>query len=399
MSDGLHQVFISYASSDKARVRPVYDWLKGQGVNVWIDFDRLMPGQNWDFEIKRAIEKSCIVIFFISKNSVEHRGYVQREIHIALDRLPEKLVDDVYIIPVMLDDGLEIPDKVRHIQCINAYDVDFKEKILKAIEYQLGRLGIESELAQREQDVYWSFSHYSEKWEGLPGYAFEMQLLSFRSEKYKSISDIEDVIKGVLLDILLDHRLCKLSQSPETYNYGQSEYARTDTFDAHCREPVIVGRIIGIQYSMHWYNAGAAHPNMGFQTFSFFLDPLVRIKRLESVFLDSERDRTLSIIQTICRDKLRAKFLAEQNGEPLGEFESDWINEGTKDWDCFNSFLFRENGVELLFAPYTVACYAAGPQSIDISYKLIFEAMKREYACALGIEYLAYRMSHSEAHP
>src|SRR5689334_22163217 len=116
-------IFISYASPDHERVLPFFEWLEKHGFNVWMDIRRLKPGQNWDFEINRALEKATFVLLFISKLSFDRRGYVQRELKLALDKREEKLIDDIYIIPVLLDDDVRIPDQVRDVQCIRASDL------------------------------------------------------------------------------------------------------------------------------------------------------------------------------------------------------------------------------------------------------------------------------------
>jgi hypothetical protein len=113
--DEQNQIFVSYAHSDQKRVLPVCDWLRDEGFNVWVDRRRLMPGQNWDFEIKKALDRADLVIVFVSNNSVDHRGYAQREIRAALDKLSEKLIDDIYLIPVILDEGVVVPELLRSL--------------------------------------------------------------------------------------------------------------------------------------------------------------------------------------------------------------------------------------------------------------------------------------------
>ena len=96
MAENSHSIFISYASPDRERVLPYFNWLEKQGFNVWIDCRRLKAGQNWDFEIKRALDKATFVLMFVSNLSYDRRGYLQRELKLALDKLSEKLIDDIY---------------------------------------------------------------------------------------------------------------------------------------------------------------------------------------------------------------------------------------------------------------------------------------------------------------
>jgi hypothetical protein len=79
------QIFVSYARPDQEWASELYEWLKRTGFNAWIDYKKLKPGQNWDYEISLALNKSSIVIILLSHNSVDRRGYVQRELKTALE--------------------------------------------------------------------------------------------------------------------------------------------------------------------------------------------------------------------------------------------------------------------------------------------------------------------------
>jgi TIR domain len=78
-SDSAPLIFISYTRNDKGGVLPFFDGLRNKGYNVWMDH-LLKGGQNWDFEIKRALNKAAIIVVFLSATSIVKRGYVQREI-------------------------------------------------------------------------------------------------------------------------------------------------------------------------------------------------------------------------------------------------------------------------------------------------------------------------------
>jgi hypothetical protein len=103
----------------------------------------------------------------------------------------------------------------------------------------------------------------------LPGYEVEVQFIKLQSSKYPALYEVGEYIQGELLKSLFSCRARKLDQSPDTFNYGQEKYRRTHTYDAHCSDPHVRGRAITIQYAIHWYGAGAAHPNMHFWTRSF----------------------------------------------------------------------------------------------------------------------------------
>ena len=389
MTKDSHSIFISYASPDRDKTLVFFDWLKKNGFNVWMDCRSLMAGQNWDFEIKRALDKATFVLMFISKVSYDRRGYLQREMKLALDKLDEKLIDDIYIIPVLLDDDAKVPDQLKGIQYISASDPQCLTQIADALQHQLERLGIEKAEIQEKEQIYWTFRIKKEEWDGLPGYEVELQFLDFSSEIYPNIKEIGDYIKGNLLRPLFQHREQKFSQSPESLNYGQNKYRRTNTYDAHCEEPVIVGKVVSIVYTIHWYGAGAAHPNHHFETYNFFLEPVIIIEHLENIFIDLEN--ALKIIQAEAREQLYNKLNYE---EEIVEEDDDsnsyngWIAEGTKEWKSFHSFSFQTDGIEILFPPYQVASYAEGSHVVKIPYHKIIKIMRSEFISYLNLEYL-----------
>ena len=388
MTEISHSIFISYASPDREKVLPFFDWLEKRGFNVWIDCRRLKPGQNWDFEIKLALDKATFVLMFLSKLSYDRRGYLQRELKLALDKLSEKLIDDIYIVPVILDNDVQIPEQLKGIQYISASDSQCLELIADALQHQLERLGVERKEIQEKEEIYWTSEIKREEFDGIPGYEVELQFLTFRSDKYSNLSEIGEFIKGDFLRSLFQHREEKLSPMPDSFNYGQDKYRRTNTYDAHCEEPIIVEKIISIQYLVGWYGAGAAHPNYHFQTYSFLLEPLILIESLESIFNDSEV--AFNTVQIEVRKQLYAIRLNDGDSYEDVELTPETIDDGTKEWSDFSAFVFHLDGIEFLFAPYQVAAYAYGSHSAKVSYKSIIKLMKNEYVSNLGLDYLLY---------
>jgi cold shock CspA family protein len=98
------RVFISYAKEDKSFAEKLYNDLRQAGVIPWLDSVDLTPGQPWETTIRRAIKDSSYFLALLSSRSVRKRGFVQREIRYALNiagQLPE---DEIFIIPVRIDE-------------------------------------------------------------------------------------------------------------------------------------------------------------------------------------------------------------------------------------------------------------------------------------------------------
>src|SRR5258708_2557465 len=114
-------VFLSYAREDRARVEQVYDSLKAEGFNPWIDTRDILPGQDWSQEIGQSIRTADCMLVFLSRNSTSKRGYVQREIKAALSTLAELPEGAIFLIPVRLDES-EPPETLRHLQYVDLFD-------------------------------------------------------------------------------------------------------------------------------------------------------------------------------------------------------------------------------------------------------------------------------------
>ncbi|WP_027034831.1 TIR domain-containing protein [Mesorhizobium ciceri] len=384
------QVFISYARPDREAAGELYDWLKQNGFESWVDFKKIKGGQNWDFEIKRALDRSSIIVILWSKNSRDRRGYIQRQLKLSLEKYQEKLIDDIFIIPVLIDDS-PIPEQFKSIQALFTSQSDFREALSDAISHQIERLGGERERVQLDQKITWHSSLIKEEWEGTPGYAVELQILDFSSTIIPNVAQIGQHVRGALIENLFSYRRSKFEQRSETYNYAQDKWSRTSTFDAHCGDPIFCNKIVTLLYNMNWYGAGAAHPTHGHKTFAFLLEPLIRIESLESVFVTP--DVAFSILQKEVRQRL-VKYNPWGDEEPdpgtvIG-LEEEWVNEGTEKWSDFRSFVFSENSLDIHFSSYQVAYYAAGTPHVSIPYPLVVKLMREEYIVALNIKRYTY---------
>jgi hypothetical protein len=107
------RVFLCHASQDKPIVRELYQRLNTEGwIDPWLDEEKLLPGQDWDMEIEKAVEAADAVIVVLSNNSVSKEGYIQKELRFVLEMAFEKPEGTIFIIPLRLND-VEPPRRLR----------------------------------------------------------------------------------------------------------------------------------------------------------------------------------------------------------------------------------------------------------------------------------------------
>jgi tetratricopeptide (TPR) repeat protein len=142
-------VFLCHSSADKPAVKELYKRLSSQGwIDPWLDSEKLLPGQDWNTEIERALETAHAVIVTLSKGSVNKEGYLQREFKYALDVAFEKPEGSIFIIPLKLEeiDKLELPRSLRSLQYVDYFPknkrVSAFERILESLRIRAVKLGI-----------------------------------------------------------------------------------------------------------------------------------------------------------------------------------------------------------------------------------------------------------------
>jgi len=77
------EIFLSYASEDKATAETITFSLRGRGHTVFLDRDDLPAGESFDHQIERAVNESDIFIFLISPDSVTEGRYTLTELKFA----------------------------------------------------------------------------------------------------------------------------------------------------------------------------------------------------------------------------------------------------------------------------------------------------------------------------
>lgn len=125
------RIFFSYARSDGEAVGEIYEILKAEGLDPWMDVKNLLPGEKWMQAIRRALSRADFFLFFLSPRSSGRRGVLQKEIRQALEIAEGHLDEDIFLIPFQLAD-CEIPERIAHYQIIRAGDPDWRTKLLDA---------------------------------------------------------------------------------------------------------------------------------------------------------------------------------------------------------------------------------------------------------------------------
>lgn len=105
------EIFIAYVQEDAEAALRLYDDLEAAGFDPWLDKKKLMPGQNWVRAVERAILRAEFFMPCFSRRSLLKHGQFQSELKFALQCAREHPLDEVYVVPVRLEECL-VPARV-----------------------------------------------------------------------------------------------------------------------------------------------------------------------------------------------------------------------------------------------------------------------------------------------
>lgn len=125
--------FLSYSRSDQEFALRLADYIRGEGVNLWVDQLDIRPSEHWDRAIERAVRNCRGIVVILSPRSVVSDN-VADEISFAIDAGKS-------VLPVMIE-RCNLPLRIARMQVIDATGND--DKALKACLAELRRTKVSS---------------------------------------------------------------------------------------------------------------------------------------------------------------------------------------------------------------------------------------------------------------
>lgn len=125
------KVFLCHAHADRDAVHALYTHLTNDGVDAWLDKEKLLPGQDWELEIRKAVREADVVVVCLSKQ-FNQAGFRQKEVRLALDTAMEMPEGEIFIIPARLEecDNLE---SLRKWHWVDLFE-DGYEMLMRALK-------------------------------------------------------------------------------------------------------------------------------------------------------------------------------------------------------------------------------------------------------------------------
>lgn len=129
------KVFLAYVEEDLAKAQRIYEALRANGCDPWLDKEKLLPGQNWPRRIEAAISVADFFVPLFSRHSIGKRGQFQSELRYALDCANRLPMESNFFVPLRLDDckvPSRISESIQYVDLFPDWDQGF-QRLLQTV--------------------------------------------------------------------------------------------------------------------------------------------------------------------------------------------------------------------------------------------------------------------------
>jgi hypothetical protein len=127
------RVFLLHARQDEESVRRLYRRLVRDGADVWLDQEKLLPGDDWVHEIHKAIGSSDLVIACLSGQFNKQGGFRHEELRIALEKAASLPEGTTFLIPARLEE-CDLPEPLGRWQCVDLFGTNGYKKLIRVLK-------------------------------------------------------------------------------------------------------------------------------------------------------------------------------------------------------------------------------------------------------------------------
>jgi hypothetical protein len=136
------RIYLCHARANKRDVRGLRSVLRTDGFASWIAADDILPGQDRDLEVSKAVRLSKVVIVCLSRVAFTEIGVIHDDISHVLDIAQHQPQGSIYIIPLLLE-PCKMQRRLARLQCVNWYEGSVSFRLRKALLHCAEELGID----------------------------------------------------------------------------------------------------------------------------------------------------------------------------------------------------------------------------------------------------------------
>lgn len=214
------KVFLCHASYDKDAVRALYARLTKDGMDAWLDEEKLIAGQNWELEIREAVREADIVVVCLSKQ-FNQDGFRQKEVKLAFETAMNKPEGKIFIIPARLEDCDTLPS-LSKLHRVDLFEENGYESLMKAFRTRADE--INATLQMKKKNLLNTVKQQTENLDGA-----NKQKLESNSQKTLFKIYVPIIIILIVIGIIVAVNRIWATPSPTTIPATTIVYTETTT--------------------------------------------------------------------------------------------------------------------------------------------------------------------------
>lgn len=319
------------------------------------------------------------IILLLSHTSVQKRGYVQREFKLALEYYEEKLEDDIYLIPLKIDD-CEVPERLSKFQWVeynskDCFNLVFNSLCLQRQKYESFE---RKQIASKEMFAY---KELNEEYEYSNSNKTKFQLKSnyiqFTDESITSLAEVNTMIKGKNIDFITDSRRNFIEINGETKDIEGIDWY----YELSVTPNMISKSVISLNENFYCYTGGA-HGIGIIKGLNLHINPTFTIN-IQDLFEYEDHADVLNFISNFCFKELQKTYneWTETSEEEIKLQTKEtifWEDSLSPEWDKYDSYFITKTGIEIIFNPYSVSSYVFGIQIVTIPFIELLKIIKKK---------------------
>lgn len=208
-------------------------------------------------------------------------------------------------------------------------------------------------------------------------YSFSAEYPKLTIADVDTATEVNQLISAFVVRKLQGFRVEAIS----TLEEKQAAWRENPTFVARSWDDMNIGfkvtllneHFLVFEMDIYSYHAGAAHPNTHTETFNFLLKPVVSLLDISDLF-DCDA-KYLEVISDYCIEELTSG-----DNSAHQYIVDDWVKRGAgPEASNFKKMLIRRAGIEIIFDPYQVACYAEGRKTVFVPKTVFANHIKSSF--------------------
>lgn len=140
------KVFLYHAPADKNEARDLYLRLIKNGVDAWLVKERLLPGQDWKHEIRRAIREADVVVVCLSGQFTQG-DFRQKEVQTAFDNTIKQLKDEIFVVPARLEECDRL-ENLEKWQWVDLFEKAGYEMLIQVLQTRADMIGADIQVKE-----------------------------------------------------------------------------------------------------------------------------------------------------------------------------------------------------------------------------------------------------------